>query len=178
MYRIVETRMLSKNLLVWNSTAFILMLGSLVISRVIASISPLKTKESSQETAHTNYKQTLGILISVHAMIEVCTCKMSGELVELVLVDSVNLLTIGVHVAASLEKWGSLVEDRVGQAANAKHVVGRIQFLIQDIFGGLIVQIPLTVRVKFVVEIPVFSWRGSAPVPRKKSTESKSTSTK
>ena len=70
---------------------------------------------------------------------------MSRKPVKLVLVDFVDMLAVGVHVAARLDKGVSFVENRVGQAADPEHVVGWVQLLIQDILRSLIVQIPLAV---------------------------------
>lgn len=101
--------MLSKNLLVWNSTALILMLGSLVIRRIMASeINILRCKNVNTCGVRLD-KRARSILAHVTPLIY--TCEMSRKLFKLVLVDPVNLLAVGVHIAVRINKRASFVKD-------------------------------------------------------------------
>lgn len=99
---------------------------------------------------------------------------MCWQSLELVLADALDLLTISVEIAASLEEGNALVEDRVGQASDTKHVVGRVESLFQNVLWRLVVEVLLTVWVQLMIIFPVFDRCCHIWIPRHEGTESKS----
>ena len=97
---------------------------------------------------------------------------MSGKFLILLLIDPLDLLTIRVEISACLEKRRPFVQDRVRQATDAKHVVGRVQSLLEHILWGLVIEVSLAVRVQLMIIVPILNRRWHSGIPRQKRAES------